>query len=84
VKALKSLGTMFCTPQSSERVYLYTVNLTGVEQGEMQLEPSELAQGKHDNHWVRVTPEFVSECQDPRFVVAYQRMKVKMKTLWKE
>ena len=69
------LGRMFCTTQSSEQVFLYTCNLTDVIQGEMQLEPSEMAQGKHDNHWVKGDWKTVNKCLDPRYIVAVSRIK---------
>ena len=66
-----SCGRMFCTTQSDEHVHLYVVDVTGMDELELDLEEGEVRY-QHANEWQPYTDNLL-DLEDPRFVVAMAR-----------
>jgi 8-oxo-dGTP pyrophosphatase MutT (NUDIX family) len=64
-------GKFACTTQSDEHVHCYVVDVTGMEELELELEPGEIRY-QHDNAWKLYSDDLL-DLEDPRFVVTMAR-----------
>lgn len=71
VDKITPVGKIFCTTQSSEHVFLFVADVTGLPYLGMQLEAEEGDYG-HDNKWLDLNAA-LELSEDPRFIVALER-----------
>ena len=73
IEKIYTLGKIFCTTQSSEHVYLFLADCTGLEYIGMSLDKNEDS-WRHYNEWVDLTNDLALKIEDPRALAILFRL----------
>ncbi len=74
INRIYDCGKVFASTQSSEHVFLFVADATGLAEHPLQLETEELEYG-HANEWVSVE-EAMARSEDPRLLCSLTRFKL--------